>query len=182
MLPENKNDTITEQNDTHNYLLKNKSENWKSESVDMLQNAKNTKLLDENATCDKCIGHDCTHLTLLIKPEIGSENQNGILKKDDSSDHVKLIKSSFEHKIVKPCLTDDSCKGLLDASRVLVGPRGEILVREDTVVAGCTSCSGGRLISCARIKCTTNALCWQRSSKKPSKCSELIFILFIFFI
>lgn len=177
MLPEVQNDEFVEQNNTHTHILKKPSENWKSENTDMLQNEKNSKGKPENGditiknTCEKCIGKDCIHQNLL-KPEITIEKQNGTLKKCDSSDSEKMIKTNLGHIIVKPCLTDDSCKGLLGSPRVLVGPRGEVLVREDTVVAGCTSCSGGRLISCARIKCTTSALCWQRSSKKPSNCSK----------
>lgn len=166
MIPETENDEIIKQTKGHDYLLPNKNltvTQWENENRVSAENAKNSILSNGK---DKSDMRNCVHDSLL----------NGVNMDMDQTieDKIKINDNVLQiHKSAKECARQDSCKGLLDARRVLIGPRGEILTRENTVVAGCTTCTGGRLISCAKIKCTST-LCWQQTSKKPSKISKYL--------
>jgi hypothetical protein len=71
---------------------------------------------------------------------------------------------------------DESVKGLIDGKkldggpRIVAGPNGARLTRENTIVPGCANCTGGRLISCARVGWTPFRC--NGHSTKPSKISK----------
>lgn len=119
---------------------------------------------------------------------MASEN-NKMISKPETNNTIEIRNLSNRELSAKDILkkggldpNDDALNGLLDRTmgnlpaKVIPGER--ILIREDTVVGGCATCSGGKLVGYSKIKFGPK-LCWNhRRTKKESACCEYFFIFY----
>lgn len=106
---------------------------------------------------------------MISKPETNNTTEIRNLSNRELSAKDILKKGGIDQN-------DEASNGLLDRkignlpAKVIPGER--ILIREDTVVGGCATCSSGKLVGYSKIKFGPK-LCWNhRRTKKESACCE----------